>query len=63
MDKSVQVANGHTSKINEQDLLIIDLGRCRYRIISYAFKTKFDLILDKDWMRTALPVPDWQKET
>ncbi|SAM03460.1 hypothetical protein, partial, partial [Absidia glauca] len=62
-NRFVETANGQQTAIKEQVAIKITFGPCSYIVQPYVFKTKFDLILGRDWLKQALPVPNWLKDT
>ena len=59
----VETAGGHTTTISRQAVLSLDAQGYKHQVTAYVLDTKFDVILGRDWLKMAKPMPDWELDT
>ena len=59
----VETAGGHTTTISRQAVLSLDAQGYKHQVTAYVLDTKFDMILSRDWLKMAKPMPDWELDT
>lgn len=61
-DRQVETAGGDVSQIKYKVEMIIEISGYKQTITAYVFRTKFDLILGRAWLKETKPEPDWNTD-
>ncbi|CEG71649.1 hypothetical protein RMATCC62417_07351 [Rhizopus microsporus] len=57
--REVETAGGHITKIDQKVDFKLCAQQLSYRVQSYVFDMKFDIILGQQWFQQAKPIPQW----